>query len=143
MIFADSTNMPEPSSTAAAGVGAWKLAGGAAGIAGAGVGAALLVVLAMRLPKSPREWIVALVSTVMSSITLGSAGIVYFGLAEYLVNARNGAEMFFVACGLSGFVFTCGLPGWLFVRLVFRWIEARWNAKPEDVVADVRGLLKR
>lgn len=115
--------MPEPSSSTAAGaVAGWKLVGGAAGVASIGVVLAF-VVACMRLPKTAKEWAVALISTLMCSLGLGAVVVVKGGLLGYVSNMRSEADVLLAVAGGIGIVFACGLPGWAAVRWVFLWIE--------------------
>lgn len=115
--------MAEPASGgaagAAAGVAAWKAIGGAAGIAAGGAGLAAVVVMCMTPPRSPREWAVGLISTLVCSIAGGAYVMHWMGLADL---AAQGPVRLMMLFGAS---FACGLPGWLLVRALFRWMGRR------------------
>lgn len=111
--------MPEPtSSTGAAGIAGWHAVGGAAGIAAGGAGLAAIVVMLMTPPRSPREWAVGLISTVLGSVCGGAAVITYFDLQRWMDTPVG-----LVAC--LGLVFACGLPAWAIVRACFSWLIKR------------------
>ena len=111
--------MPEPtSSTGAAGFAAFKALGGAAGMAAGGAGLAAIVVMLMTQPRSPREWAVGLICTVMASIGGGAMVISYFGLQAWMDTPTG-------LVAVLGLVFACGLPGWAVVRSAFTWLERR------------------
>ncbi|WP_454763392.1 hypothetical protein [Cupriavidus campinensis] len=115
----------------AAGAAAFKAIGGSAAIAGGATVLATIVVMVMTLPRTRREWAVALISTVVASLCGGAAVIQYFGLGGWMASAHG-------ALALGGVYFTCGLPGWAVVRWVFNFINKRADASIDDVVADVR-----
>lgn len=123
--------MAEPTSSTAAGIGAWKLAGGAAGIAAGGAGLAAIVVMCMTPPRTPREWVVALISTVLGSVCGGAAVVQHYGLHEWATDYMG-------LVALLGVVFACGLPAWAIVRWAFNWIEKRNGKDLGEVIADLK-----
>ena len=124
--------MSEPITGAAAGAAGWKLLGGLAGIGAIGAGLASVVVMCAMTPRSPREWAVGLISTIVFSIGGGAAVIQHYGLESWAHKPLGLVAML-------GLVFACGLPGWAIVRWLFNYIEAKRNATLADVVRDVRG----
>ena len=62
------------------------------------------VVIMMRLPRSPQEWVVGLICTVVSSLMGGSFIIVKWGLHEWVTDIWG-------MIALGGFFLVCGLPG--------------------------------
>lgn len=124
--------MSEPISGAAAGAAGLKLLGGTALAAAIGAGLASVVVMCMMTPRSPREWAVGLISTIVFSIGGGAAVIQHYGLEAWALKPVGLVAML-------GLVFACGLPGWAIVRWLFNYIEAKRNATLADVVRDVRG----
>lgn len=130
-----STTMAEPTtSTAAAGAAGWKLIGGAAGGAALATALASIVVMSMTRPRTDREWTVAIVSTVVSSICGGAALIRWLGIQTW-------AHDPFGLMALFGIVFACGLPGWFVVRAVFNWMAKREGKGIDEVVKDAREIL--
>ncbi|WP_313817933.1 hypothetical protein [Cupriavidus sp.] len=123
--------MSEPISGGAAGVAGWKLIGGLAGAGAIGAGLAAIVVMCMTTPRSPREWAVGLISTVMGSIGGGAAVIQHFELQAW-------AQTPIGLVAMLGLVFSCGLPGWAIVRWLFNYIVERQGAGIDDIAADVR-----
>ncbi len=107
--------MPDPAtSSAAGGFAAYKLA-----IAfGLPAGLAAIVVMLWMRPKSVREWAVALISTVVSSVCGGAALVQHLGLNHWADNTIG-------LMGLGGLIFAAGLPGWVIVRAGFAWAEKR------------------
>lgn len=136
--------MPEPmSSSAAAGAGgvmAWKAAGGAAGVAAGSAVLAGIVVMSMTLPKDSREWTVGLISTVVSSLSVGSYAGVKLGVADQILSAAlTGNNMALVTSMaiFGGVIFACGLPGWFVVRSAFRWMHKRQDKDLGQIVREV------
>lgn len=124
--------MSEPITGAAAGAAGWKLLGGLVGIAAIGAGLASVVVMCAMTPRSPKEWAIGLISTIVFSIGGGAAVVQHYGLDAW-------AHTPFGLVAMLGLVFACGLPGWAIVRWLFNYIEAKRNATLADVVRDVRG----
>lgn len=133
--------MTEPTSSAAAGLAGWKLMGGAAGALGIGAALAAVVAMCVTLPRSLREWAVALISTVMSSLGGGALVIVKCGLLADLGKAATDLDLFVRLLGTLGIVFACGLPGWAVVRWVFNWMEKRKDHDLGQIVGEVRGVI--
>lgn len=125
----------EPTSTgaSAAGMLGWKLIGGLAGLGAIGAALAAIVVMCITTPRSPKEWAVGVISTVMASIGGGAAVIEYFTLQHW-------AHSPFGLVAMLALVFACGLPGWAIVRWVFNYIIKNNAATITDVVADVRNV---
>ena len=123
--------MTDPASSGAAGAAAFKAVGGASALAAGGAGLAAVVVMLMTPPRSPREWAVGLISTVISSIGGGAAVIEHFGL-QHWVNAPIGL------CAVGGLIFACGLPGWAIVRWIFNFIDRNRDAGIDDVAQNLR-----
>jgi len=133
--------MSEPASSAAAGVAGWKLIGGAAGAAGIGAAMAAIVVMCMTLPRSLREWAVALISTVICSLGGGALVILKFNLLGAVAQAGSDIDLLVTLMGVLGIVFACGLPGWAVVRWVFNWLDKRKDRDLGEIVGEVRGVI--
>lgn len=127
----ETTPMAEPSSSAVAGIFGWKLIGGAAGAAGL----ASLVVICMLPPRSFREWVVGMVTTVLGSVCGGAGVVSYFNLHRL-------ADDYFGLVALIGVAFACGLPSWMLVRWTFTWMEQRKGANLAEIVAEVRRQIR-
>lgn len=132
--------MSEPASSVV-GVAGWKLVGGAAGAAGIGAALAAVVVMLMTLPRTMREWAVALISTVMCSLGGGALVILKFNLLGSLARAGSELDLVVTLMGVLGIVFACGLPGWAVVRWVFNWLEKRRDKDLGEIVGEVRGVI--
>lgn len=130
--------MSEPLSSAAAGAGAaagWKFIGGAAGAMGVGAALVSIVVMLMTPPRSPREWAVGLISTVMGSICGGAFVIEHFNM-QVLMTSFNGL------LAVLGIAFACGLPAWAIVRWVFTYIARRQDADIAQIAEEVRRQMR-
>jgi hypothetical protein len=127
------TSMPAAEAGAAAGaaIGAKAIGGAAAGAYGLGAALAAIVVMCMTPPRSPREWAVALISTVVGSIGGGAAAIMQLGLQAWMDTLPG-------LLAVLGLVFTCGLPAWAVVRWGFTWMERRRERDLAEIVSEVR-----
>lgn len=126
--------MAEPTSSGAAGVAGWHAVGGAAGVAAGGAGLAAIVVMCMMTPRSPKEWAVGLISTVVCSVAGGAGVIQYFNLHAWM-------HSYVGLVSLLGIAFACGLPGWALVRAAFTWMEKRRALDIAELVAEARKSL--
>lgn len=123
--------MAEPSSSAFGGYAAYKIA-----VAfGLPAGLATIVVMLWVQPESKREWAMALISTVVSSICGGAAVVQSYGLSAW-------GDSYFGLVGMAGIIFACGLPGWVIVRASFAWLEKRKNKDLSELVSDARQSFK-
>ena len=120
--------MAEPtSSTGVAGYALWKVA-----IAlGIPAGLVSIVVMLWIQPKSPREWAMALICTVVSSISGGSYVIQKLELQDWVFTHTG-------LMALGGVIFACGLPGWVLVRALFAWFDKRKGKDLQELASDVK-----
>lgn len=88
---------------------------------------ATVVVMAMTLPKTVREFTVAMISTVVASIG-GGAFIVRWLNIGHWVNDDAGM------IAIGGVIFVCGLPAWVLVRALFAWSEAKKDRHITEIV---------
>lgn len=127
--------MPEPTTSSAAGAAlGWKAVGGLAGVAAGGAGLAAIIVMLMTQPRSPREWAVGLISTVLGSVCGGAAVVMHFELQAWL-------HSYVGLVAILGLCFACGLPAWAVVRWAFTWMEQRRGKPLDEVMRDAKGLL--
>ena len=123
--------MSEPGPlTAAGGIALYKL--GAFGFVAV---LAAVVVMAMTLPKTVREFVVAMISTSVSSICGGAFVIRWLGLGSW-ANDDVGV------IALGGIIFVCGLPAWVLVRAWFKWAEKRRDKDLTEIASDLAELRK-
>lgn len=133
--------MAEPTTAAAAGVGAGSLAAYKLAVAfGLPAGLAAIVVMLWVQPKSPREWAMALICTVVSSLGGGAWAIEHFQLHHLATGGMVGLM------AMGGLIFACGLPGWVIVRAWFAWAKKRealdLGELARDAKVDVTGVIK-
>lgn len=121
--------MTEPASTAAGGLALYKL--GAFGFVAV---LAAIVVMSMTLPKTVREFVVAMITTVMGSICGGAYAVSALGIADW-VNDDFGVM------AIAGLIFVCGLPAWLLVRALFVYAEMRKDKSLIEIVAEVKASI--
>ncbi len=126
--------MSEPISSAAAGAAGFKAIGGTAGALGLGAAVATIVVMLMTPPRSPREWAVGLISTVIGSIAGGAAVIEHFQLQAWMTSFNG-------LLAVLGIAFACGLPAWAIVRWVFTYIERSRGKDIAEVAREVKEML--
>lgn len=115
--------MSEPGPlTAAGGIALYKL--GAFGFVAI---LAAVVVMAMTLPKTVREFAVAMISTTVASLCGGAFVVRWLEIGHW---ANDDVGM--VAIG--GLIFVCGLPAWVVVRAWFAWSEAKKDRQIDEIV---------
>lgn len=127
--------MEPTTSTGAAGLAGWKLIGGLAGLGAIGAGLAAIVVMCVMTPRDPKEWAIALISTVIASVCGGSAIVQYLGIQHW-------AYSHFGLIALLGLAFACGLPGWAVVRWTFNAIRRREGQGIDDLIKEARDGLR-
>lgn len=97
---------------------------------GFGAVLATVIVMAMAYPKTKREFVAAMVSTLAFSIFGGAAAIEYFNITHWGL----------VAQGLAFIV--SGLPAWVIVRAFFAWSESNKHASLIDLIKQVKDAWK-
>ena len=95
------------------------------------IAAVATVVIMMRFPRSPQEWAVGLICTVVSSLTGGAFIIVRWGLHEWVTDIWG-------MIALGGFFFVCGLPSWAIVRWTFNFINRQEGKTIIEVVKELQ-----
>lgn len=118
--------MTEPASTVLGGIGIYKL-----GAFGGFAFLAAILVMVMTLPKTPREFVVAMVSTVVSSVCGGAFLVRWLNIGHWV---QDDVGMIAI-CGL---IFVCGLPAWVIVRAWFAWSEARKGVGLPELAREFR-----
>lgn len=125
-------DMTEPASTAFGGFALYKL-----GVLGACAAILVtIVVMAMTLPKTAREFVVAMICTVVSSIGGGAFVIRWFDLQHYALDDIG-------VVALAGIIFVCGLPAWVMVRAWFVYAELRKHMSLLDMIRELKALLAK
>ncbi|CAI3123406.1 putative membrane protein [Acinetobacter baumannii 1598530] len=108
---------------------------GAAIMVALAVGLVAAVVLMIRMPRSPQEWAVGLICTVVSSLAGGSFIIVKWGLHEWVSDIWG-------MMALGGFFFISGIPGWALVRWTFNFIDKQEGKTIVEVLKEVKKARK-
>ena len=114
----------------------WIGAGGAAGA----VTLAAIVVMLIKRPRTAGEWAVALISTVMSSLALGSWVVLWLGMHKGL-HSPDVIEAWGSLMVVGGVLFACGLPGWVLVRIAFNTMFKLQDGTAQDLRQAVKEML--
>lgn len=120
-------SMAEPTSSGAAGFAAYKIALAL----GLPAGLAAVVVMLYIQPKSKREWSMALICTLVSSVCGGAAVVQHYGLLAW-------GDNYMGLIALGGVIFACGLPGWVVIRAAFAWAEKRKGKDLAELIQEVK-----
>lgn len=118
--------MTEPASTAVGGYALGKMFGPLAFVL-----LVVIVVMSMTMPKTSREWTVAIISTVVASLCGGAALIQWLGISAW-------ALTFDGSIALGGFHFVAGLPAWVMVRGWFAYTEASKGRSLLSMIKELR-----
>jgi hypothetical protein len=124
-------NMSEPTTAGLAGIGLGKLLGVSVGAILAAV-----VVMAMTLPKTSREWVAGLISTLVSSICGGAGLVQWLGFTSWV-------DTFEGTVAMIGLCFACGLPAWVLVRAWFAYAAKSQGMSLIDMIKEIREALGR
>jgi hypothetical protein len=123
-------NMTEPASTAFGGIALYKL-----GLLGAFSAVLVtIVVMAMTLPKTAREFVVAMISTVVASLGGGAFVIRWFELGHWIHD-----DIGLIA--LAAIIFLCGLPAWVTVRAWFVYAELSKHMSLLDMLRELKAVV--
>lgn len=123
-------SMSEPGPlTAIGGIALYKL--GAFGFVSV---LAAIVVMAMTLPKTIREFVVAMICTVVGSICGGAYVVSALGIGHW-VNDDFGLM------AIAGVIFVCGLPAWLIVRLLFTYMQLRKDMSLVEIIIELKAAI--
>ena len=123
-------SMTEPASTAFGGIALYKL-----GVLGAFAAVLVtIVVMAMTLPKTAREFAVAMICTVVASLGGGAFLIRWFDL-QHWANDDIGLV------ALAAVIFVCGLPAWVLVRGWFVYAELSKHMSLPDMIRELKAVV--
>lgn len=123
--------MSEPISSGVATFAGFKAVGGVALLTVFAAFVSTVVTMCISPPETRREWFVAIISTVISSISGGSFMVTHFGLQHWTAD-------YFGLAALFGLGFACGLPGWSIVRWAFNSMRAKKDMTLEQVIKEVK-----
>lgn len=102
---------------------------------------ATAVVMIATLPRTTKEWAVALISTLFSSFGIGITVTLYFGLHQRLMSAHQ-VEVVMAMIQITSVLFAGGLPGWILVRGLFLWSERRKDRDLAELAAELAKQVK-
>ena len=123
-------SMTEPASTAFGGIALYKL-----GVLGAFAAVLVtIVVMAMTLPKTARDFAVAMICTVVASLGGGAFLIRWFDL-QHWANDDIGLV------ALAAVIFVCGLPAWVLVRGWFVYAELSKHMSLPDMIRELKAVV--
>ena len=123
-------SMTEPASTAFGGIALYKL-----GVLSAFAAVLVtIVVMAMTLPKTAREFAVAMICTVVASLGCGAFLIRWFDL-QLWANDDIGLV------ALAAVIFVCGLPAWVLVRGWFVYAELSKHMSLPDMIRELKAVV--
>ena len=109
--------------------------GGTALAIAAGLAAA--VVMLMTKPRDDKEFAVALISTLVSSLCGGAFVILKMGWITW-AQTTNSPQLTAALMAFGGVIFTCGLPGWVLVRLMFNTMEKHKDQTLSEAYHDIK-----
>lgn len=89
------------------------------------------VVFMTRMPRSPQEWAVGLICTIVSSLAGGSFVIMKWSLHSWATDIYG-------VMAIGGVYFICGLPGWAVVRWITTYISESEGKNIVEVIREFR-----
>lgn len=101
------------------------------------------LVMAMTFPKTPREVLAAILSSLCSSFTGGIIFSIHYRTWEPLVLAQTDPEMIIALLGIAVPFFVAALPGWIIVRSFFIYAEARKTMSLLDMIVEIKNAFTR
>ena len=136
----------EPNSILQAGVmisgAATKTAGTAISVAG-GTTLGAAVVMAATMPHRKTDFFLCIISTVISSLALGSYVVIHFDLIGDILLAPTIEHTYLILAQIGGIFFVAGLPGWTIVRAFFVWSESHRKSSLTDIIEEAKNTWKR
>ena len=128
--------MTEPASTTVGGVILYKVASPFVfTVLAVFVVLATIVVMAMTLPGTRREFVVCMICTVVGSVGGGSFVVRWLEIHHW-------ADELFGLVGMGGVFFACALPGWLTVRAYFKYAEMRKDKSIIEIIAEIKQAIR-
>lgn len=111
--------------------------------AGGGAIVAVSVVMAATMPKRKTDFFLCIISTVLSSIALGSYVVIHFDLIGDLLAVATVEQAYMILAQIGGIFFVCGLPGWTIVRAFFLWSEKNRKSTLPEILEEAKKVWKR
>ncbi len=106
--------------------------------AGGGLTLGAIIVMALTMPSKKSDFFAALISTVVSSLSIGAYAVQKLGLIDAVMTAQTMLHLYIALAQIGGVFFVCGLPGWVFVRSAFVFSEARKLKGLDVMIADIK-----
>ena len=119
-----------------------KTAGTAIAVAG-GTTLGAAVVMAATMPRRKTDFFLCIISTVISSLSLGSYVVLHFDLIGDLLSVATVEQAYMILAQIGGIFFVCGLPGWTIVRAFFGWSESHRKSSLTDIIEEAKNTWKR
>lgn len=111
--------------------------------AGGGAVVASAVVMAATMPRRKTDFFLCIISTVISSLSIGSYVVIHFDLIGDLLAVATVEQAYMILAQIGGIFFVCGLPGWTIVRAFFLWSEKHRKSTLPEILEDAKKVWKR
>lgn len=111
--------------------------------AGGGAAIAAAVVMAATMPRRKTDFFLCIISTVISSLALGSYAVIHFDIIGDILLAPTLEQVYMLLAQVGGIFFIAGLPGWTIVRAFFVWSELHRKSSLTDIIEDAKKIWKQ
>lgn len=108
--------------------------------AGGGAVIAAAVVMASTMPQRKTDFFLCIISTVISSLALGSYAVIHFDIIGDILLAPTLEQVYMLLAQVGGIFFIAGLPGWTIVRAFFVWSERHRKSSLTDIIEDAKKI---
>ena len=136
----------EPNSILQTGVmisgAATKTAGTAIAVAG-GTTLGAAVVMTATMPRRKTDFFLCIISTVISSLSIGSYVVIHFDLIGDLLAVATVDQAYMILAQIGGIFFVAGLPDWTIVRAFFLWSEKHRKSTLPEILEEAKKVWKR
>lgn len=112
-------------------------------VAGGGAVVSAAVVMASTMPRRKTDFFICIISTVISSLALGSYAVIHFDLVGDILLAPTIEHVYLILAQIGGIFFVAGLPGWTIVRAFFVWSESHRKSSLTDIIEEAKNTWKR
>lgn len=100
-------------------------------------------VMAATMPKRNTDFFLCILSTLISSLSIGSYIVLHFDLIGDILLAPTSEHVYMILAQIGGIFFVSGLPGWTLVRSFFVWSESHRKSSLSDIIEDTKRMLKK
>ena len=111
--------------------------------AGGGAVIAAAVVMASTMPQRKTDFFLCIISTVISSLALGSYAVIHFDVIGDILLAPTLEQVYMLLAQVGGIFFIAGLPGWTIVRAFFVWSESHRKSTLPEILEEAKKVWKR